>query len=139
PSCLSPFSVLPPTGLTASNWDVPPGASRSGRGYYRESTRERKGKIQSLGGLPRGGTTGRGYTPRGLPLAAAPLERRHHVACEPGELLLELLRPHALRPVDHHLVEARVLLLEVANAFDHVLGRAAEPRLLVHAVAGAGN
>src|SRR5215475_13480256 len=101
----------------------------------RGSARE---KYNPWGVSHEGKTTGRGYTPQGLRLPA-PGERRHHVAREPGELLLELLRPHPLGPVDHHLVEARVLRLEVLDLLDDLPRRATQPRLLLDAVADAGN
>src|SRR5258707_219846 len=62
------------------------------------------------------------------------LEGRHHVLGEPGELLLELLRPEALGPVDHEAVEPRILRLDRLDALDDFLGRAAEPGLLRDAV-----
>src|SRR5438046_4586076 len=40
---------------------------------------------------------------------SASVERGHHVTREPAELLLELLRRDALRPVDHEVLEPRVL------------------------------
>ena len=37
------------------------------------------------------------------------LERRHHVLGEPAQLLLELLGRKSLGPVDHELLDTRVL------------------------------
>src|SRR6185295_6294283 len=89
-------------------------------------------------GLPRGKYYVRADRPdkvsRGRPwpalLTSAPLERRHHVLGEPGELILEVLRAHALGPVDHEVLEARILRLDRLDAVDHVLRGAAEPCLL---------
>src|SRR5215831_8505648 len=66
-----------------------------------------------------------------VPLTA---ERGHHVTREPPELLLELLGPEPLGPVDHEVLEPRILRLDRADAVDDVRGRAAEPRLLLDAL-----
>src|SRR3990170_5460017 len=95
-----------------------------------------KRKIQSLGGSHEGRTTGRGYTPLGLP---GPPEGGHDVPREPGELLAELARRNALGPVDYHLVEPRVLGLDLADGLDHLRRPAAEPRFLLDAVTERGN
>ena len=58
-------------------------------------------------------------------------ERRHHVAGEPAELLLEFARRQALGPVDHVVLQAGILRLDRLDAVDHLAGRAAEPRLLL--------
>src|SRR5215472_5936512 len=72
----------------------------------------------------------RAETARSVPLP----ERRHYVLSEPAELLLELLGRDALGPVNHEVLEARVLCLDRFDALDHKLGRAAEPGLLLDAV-----
>src|SRR3954452_10951018 len=71
--------------------------------------------------------------------AALPLlERRHHVLREPAELLLELGRAQAFRPVNHEVLEARIFRLDRLDALDDVLGRSAEPGLLRDAVGKLG-
>ena len=77
-----------------------------------------------------------GVYPPGAIRLTAPPEGRHHVAREPRQLLLELLRPHALRPVDHHLVETGILLLEVLDLLDDLPGRPAEPCLYPAGICG---
>src|SRR5690348_6830845 len=69
-----------------------------------------------------------------MAMPAPPLpKRRHNVAGEPAELLLELAGRDALRPVDHEMLEAGILGLDRADAGNHLVGRAAEPRLLLDA------
>src|ERR1041385_3358508 len=74
------------------------------------------------------------HAPVSAALILGSLERRHHVLGEPPELLLELGRAQALGPVDHEVLEARILRLDRLDALDDVLGRPAEPRLLRDAV-----
>src|SRR5262249_61970221 len=69
---------------------------------------------------------------------AASAKRRHHVLSEPAELLLELPRRDAFRPVNHEVLEARIFRLDRLDAVDDMLRRAAEPRLLVYAVLEIG-
>src|SRR5258707_11724724 len=68
----------------------------------------------------------------------ASFERWHYVLGEPAQLLLEFLRPDALRPVDHEVLEAGIFGRDRLDAVDHVAGRAAEPRLLGDAVGERG-
>src|SRR6185312_3238392 len=63
---------------------------------------------------------------------------RHHVLGEPAELLLELLGRDAFGPVDHEMLEAGIFGGDGFDAVDDLLGRAAEPRLLLDAVLEAG-
>src|SRR3989454_10727540 len=70
---------------------------------------------------------------------SARLERRHHVAGEPAELLLELLDGEALGPMDHEVLEPGILRGDGLDALDHVRRRAAEPRLLLNAVGERGH
>src|SRR5262249_58683779 len=58
----------------------------------------------------------------------------HHVAGEPAQLLLELLGPQALGPMDHEILEAGVFRLDRFDAVDDMRGRAAEPSLLFYTV-----
>src|SRR5262249_23168533 len=55
---------------------------------------------------------------------------RHHLACEPAQLLLELLRRQALGPMDHEIFQTGILRLDRFDALDHMGRRSAEPRLL---------
>src|SRR5262249_58002681 len=64
-------------------------------------------------------------------------ERWHHVAGEPRELLLEFLGAHALRPVNHHVLEAWIAGFELLDLIDDEARRTAQPRALCHAVANA--
>src|SRR5947207_873014 len=66
-------------------------------------------------------------------------ERRHHVLGEPLELLLEFLRPDAFRPVNHEVLEPGIFGLDRLDAVDHLLGRTAEPGLLLHALRERGD
>src|SRR4029450_11110600 len=68
-----------------------------------------------------------------------PGEGGQDVSLEPGELLLEFLRRHALVPVNHHVLEPRVARFELLDLLDHETGRTAEPRLLRHAIPDAGH
>src|SRR5262249_42959527 len=61
-------------------------------------------------------------------------ERRHHVLGEPVELFLEFLGRDAFGPVDHDVLEGRILRLDGTDAIDNVLGRTTEPGLLLNAV-----
>src|SRR5207245_4395484 len=97
-------------------------------------TRAWKEKIPSLGGFARGGNTLMGYIPWGDGGRSARLERRHHVAREPAELLLELLRREALGPMDHEVLEPGIPGRDRLDPVDHVRRRPARPRLLLDAV-----
>src|SRR3954471_8153657 len=66
-------------------------------------------------------------------LMSSALERRHHVLCEPLELLLEFLRADAFRPMDHEMLEPGIFRLDRLDAVDHLLRRPAEPCLLLYA------
>src|SRR3989442_6215454 len=101
-------------------------------------TRGQKGKIPSFGGPRRsgkylGGVSG-GLGAGARRSASARLKRRHHLAREPAELLLELLGREALRPVDHEVLESGILRLDGLDPLDDVRRRAAEPGLLLDAV-----
>src|SRR6266581_7400578 len=85
-----------------------------------------KEKTPFLGALRRGKGYRWGVSARG--------DRRHDVTREPAELLLELLGRETLRPVDHEVLEPRVLRRDRLDAVDHVRRRAAEPRLLLDTV-----
>src|SRR5439155_1199787 len=102
-------------------------------GYYYHTYEgsQRKNTIAwgsaGVGKIPRWGIGGR--RPRAV--CSARLKRRHHVTREPAELLLELLGGDALGPVDHELIEARVLGLDGFDRLDYLRGRAQQPRLLL--------
>src|SRR5262249_41129080 len=66
---------------------------------------------------------------------SASLERGHDVAREPAKLLLELLGRQSFGPVDHEVLEPGILRRDRLDAVDDVRGRAAEPGLLLDAVA----
>src|SRR5215831_15117283 len=100
-------------------------------------TRAAKEKIPSLGGFPRGQIPGWGIEV-GRHHGSAHLERGHHVAREPAELFLELLDRQTLRPVDHEVLEPRILRRDRLDAVDHVRRRTAEPRLLLDPVGERG-
>src|SRR5262245_64091694 len=85
-----------------------------------------KEKTPSLGPLCRGERYQAGVS--------GPRDRRHHVLREPAKLLLELLGREPLGPMDHEVLEPRILRGDRLDAVDHVRGRAAEPRLLLDAV-----
>src|SRR5262245_51732542 len=93
-------------------------------------TRGNKQKTPPLGASAEGGY------PWGVGALAA--EGRHHLASEPGELLGEFSERQALGEMDHVVLEARVARLDRLDPLDHVGGRAAEPRLLLDAVAQEG-
>src|SRR5262245_12393125 len=57
-------------------------------------------------------------------------EGGHHLAGEPAELLHELLGRQSLGPVDHEVLQPRVLGLDGPEALDDVGRRPAEPGLL---------
>src|SRR6185436_17097699 len=118
---------------------APPDPAEGIIASLRGSARE---KYNPWGAGHEGELRGGGIPPGAMPGGWRPLalaEGGHDLAGKPAELFLELLGPHALGPVDHHLVEARVGVLEVANALDDVLGRPAQPRSLLDAVADTGN
>src|SRR5712664_4250334 len=68
-----------------------------------------------------------------------PIERGHHVAGEPAELLLELVGRQALGPVDHEILEPRVFRLDRLDAVDDLRRRPTEPGFLFYAVGKRGN
>src|SRR6266480_5840958 len=76
---------------------------------------------------------------RAVRLGSCGLERRHHVLGKPTQLLLEFRGRDALGPMDHEILEPRVLGLDRLDAIDHVRWRTAEPRLLLDAVAQRGH
>src|SRR5712691_12100813 len=93
-----------------------------------------KKKYHRLGVARRRENTLVGYWARRPKACSTLLKRRHHVARDPAELLLELLGGNALGPVDHELIEARVPGLDGFDALDDVRGRTQQPRLLLDAV-----
>src|SRR5438105_15303004 len=112
PPCRPSLSVVAPAPVRAPS-----------RGYYYHMYEGRKRKNPICGGTP-----GDEKIPgRGTLL----LERRHHVPREPPQLLLELLGRQTLGPVDHEVLEPRVLRLDRLDPLDDVRWRAAEPRLLL--------
>src|ERR1700729_3193387 len=92
-------------------------------------------RSTSYAGMPANSATSSHVSPTQRLSRLGAAERRHHVAGEPAQLFLELPRREALRPVDHVVLEARILRLDRLDAVDHLAGRATEPRLLLHAVA----
>src|SRR5207248_7066393 len=62
------------------------------------------------------------------------VERRHDILGEPPELLFELLGGRALGPVDHEILQARILRLDRFDPLDDLRRRPTEPSLLLHAV-----
>src|SRR5438309_8718823 len=86
------------------------------------------------GFCPRGEIPCWGISPWGDGGRSTRLERGHHVAREPAELLLELLRREALGPMDHEVLEPGILGRDRLDPVDHVRRRPAEPRLLKDAV-----
>src|SRR5438445_5627452 len=93
-----------------------------------------KRKYHPLGVLPEGEIPCWGISPWGDGGRSARLERGHHVAREPAELLLELLRREALGPMDHEVLEPGILGRDRLDPVDHVRRRPTEPRLLLDAV-----
>src|SRR5215467_16063593 len=96
-------------------------------------TRAWKEKTPSLGEFSRRGNTPVGYGVSAA-VGSARLERGHHVAREPAKLLLELLRGESLGPMDHEVLEPRILRRDRLHPVDHVRRRAAEPRFLLDSV-----
>src|SRR5881398_1822024 len=132
PNAFRPFAMSSSSFVGRVTVPWPGGITTTG-------TRGEKVKIPSLGGLqtsgkyPSGVSGGvSGLVPRRS--ASARLERRHHLAREPAELLLELLGREALRPVDHEVLESGILRLDGLDPLDDVRRRAAEPGLLLDAV-----
>src|SRR5256884_1794245 len=131
PNAFRPFAMSSSSFVGRVTVPWPGGITTTG-------TRGEKGKIPSLGGprtsgkYPGGYRGGLGAVPRRS--ASARLERRHHLAREPAELLLELLGREALGPVDHEGLESGVLRLDGLDPLDDVRRRAAEPGLLLDAV-----
>src|SRR3989442_1403882 len=109
PNAFRPFAMSSSSFVGRVTVPWPGGITTTG-------TRGEKGKIPSLGG-PRtsvkypGGVSG-GLGAGARRSASARLERRHHLAREPAELLLELLGREALRPVDHEVLESGILRLD---------------------------
>src|SRR5213592_3537106 len=131
PNAFRPFAMSSSSFVGRVTVPWPGGITTTG-------TRGEKVKIPSLGGsdvgeIPGWGIGGvSGLVPRRS--ASARLERRHHLAREPAELLLELLGREALRPVDHEVLESGILRLDGLDPLDDVRRRAAEPGLLLDAV-----
>src|SRR6266849_308747 len=128
------LSILPRVGVRS-----PPGASHRAEGIIARLRGSAREKYTPWVPPHDGALPGGGIPPGGVQALGAPCEGRHHIAREPRQLLLELLGRHALGPVDHHVLEARIAALEVADLLDDVPGRAAEPGALRHAVADGGN
>src|SRR5262244_877432 len=101
-------------------------------------TRAWEEKTPSLGGFSRGKVPGWGMVGHDARAGSARLERRHHVAREPAQLLLELLGREPFGPVDHEVLEPRVLRRDRLDPVDHVRRRSAEPRLLLDPVGERG-
>src|SRR5438309_8154185 len=85
-----------------------------------------KRKYHPLGVCPEGKIPWWGMGTDGS-RSSARLERGHHVAREPAELLLELLRREALGPMDHEVLEPGVPCRDRFDPVDDVRRRAAEP------------
>lgn len=66
-------------------------------------------------------------------------ERRHDIAREPTQLVLELGRRQSFGPVDHEILEPGVLGFDRLDPLDDLGRRATEPSLLLHAVADRGD
>src|SRR4029453_8973851 len=120
PNAFLPFAMTPPYLVMVSRPGPFPG------GIPTTWPSVGKEKTPCLGALRRRKRSRGGVSARG--------DRRHDVAREPPELLLELLGRETLRPVDHEVLEPRVLRGDRLDALDHVRRRAAEPRLLLDAV-----
>src|SRR5437762_6082823 len=74
---------------------------------------------------------------RGLPHrshCSAAVERWYDVLGEPPELLFELLGWQSLGPVDHEILQARILRLDRFDPLDDLRGRPTEPSLLLNAI-----
>src|SRR6266850_86760 len=113
---------------------VSPRRSFERQGYYYHMYEGDKTKNPTgRGAFPEGRDTPYPYG-RSAPGGRSAPKRRHHLAREPAQLLLELLRRQALGPVDHEVLEPRILRLDRFDSFDDVSGRPAEPRLLRDAV-----
>src|SRR5882724_6419243 len=68
-------------------------------------------------------------------LQSASVECRHYIPGEPAQLLLEFIGRQPLGPVDHEVLQPRVLRLDRPDPIDDLSWRSAEPSLLPHAVA----
>src|SRR5207253_11016741 len=64
-------------------------------------------------------------------LCLTTVERRDDILGEPPELLFELLGGQALGPVDHEILQARILCLDRFDPLDDLRRRATEPSLLL--------
>src|SRR5437867_4484247 len=129
PNAFLPFAMSPPGAVVVS-----PRRSFERQGYYYHMHEGEETKNP----------TGRGPAaechntpyPYGSFRAGtrSALKGGHHLAREPAQLLLELLRRQALGPVDHEVLEPGILRLDRLDSVDDVRGGAAEPRLLRDAV-----
>src|SRR5713101_8210291 len=128
------LSILPRVGVGS-----PPGASHRAEGIIARLRGSAREKYNPWGPPHDVALPGGGIPPGGVLALTPPREGLHHIAREPRQLLLELLGRHALGPVDHHVLEARIAALEVADLLDDVPGRPTEPGALCHAVADSGN
>src|ERR1700732_2047139 len=68
-------------------------------------------------------------------LCSAAVERRDDILGEPPELLFELLGGQSLGPVDHEILQARILRLDRFDPLDDLRRRPTEPSLLFNAIA----
>src|SRR6267143_1213971 len=112
-------------------WWLSPRRPSSDWGITTICTRETKQKTPRVGAIRRGRNT---PYPYGLHTADSALERGHHLAREPAQLLLELLGRQALGPMDHEVLEPRILRLDRLDAFDDVRGLAARVAVRLHDV-----
>src|SRR6266404_764577 len=104
-----------------------PRRSLERQGYYYHTYEGDQTKNPTGRGLSAEGE----YTPYPYNCRARSASKRgHDLTRKPAQLLLELLGRETLGPVDHEVLEPRILRLDRLDALDHVRGRAAEPRLL---------
>src|SRR5271163_4363177 len=67
-------------------------------------------------------------------LCSTTVERRYDILGKPSELLFELLGGQSLGPVDHEILESRILRLDRFDPLDDLRRRPAEPSLLLNAI-----
>src|SRR5260370_35288732 len=67
-------------------------------------------------------------------LCSTTVKRRHDILGEPPELFFEFLGGQSLGPVDHEILQARILRLNRFDPLDDLRRRPPEPSVLLNAI-----